>query len=144
MTWWLYPLSYSSFTLFHSMNWGPDRFLRDFWWLLLTTDFREKSLLHHYLPPPPPRSHWGQGPKYPLGTWWKHWDHSQHVTQICPAIKYWVHFEYTLLCDPDMPSGYMLSTFWMCPAIWLQCTQWANNWAHFQYSQKSDSNMPSG
>ena len=34
-TWWLYPsfYSYSSITLFHSMKWGPDRFLRDFWWL---------------------------------------------------------------------------------------------------------------
>ena len=27
------PLFYSSFTLFHSMKWGPDRFLWDFWWL---------------------------------------------------------------------------------------------------------------
>ena len=89
-------------------------------------------------------SHWGQGPKYPLGTWWKYWDRSQHVTQMCPVIKCWVHFEYTLLCNPDMPSGYILSTFWMSPAIWLQCTQWANNWVHFQYSQKSDPNMPSG
>ena len=88
--------------------------------------------------------HWGQGPKYPLGTWWKHWDRSQHATQICPVIKCWVHFKYTLLCDPDMPSGHILSTFWMYPAIWLQCTQWPNNWVHFQYSQKSDPNMPSG
>ena len=88
--------------------------------------------------------HWGQGPKYPLGTWWKHWDRSQHMTLICPVVKCWVHFKYTLLCDPDMPSGYMLSTFWMCPAIWLQCTQWANNWAHFQCSAKSNHNVPSG
>ena len=35
MTWWLYPsfYSYSSFTLIHSMKWGPDRFPWDFWWL---------------------------------------------------------------------------------------------------------------
>ena len=38
--------------------------------------------------------HWGQGPKYPLGTWWKHWEHSQHVTPMCPVIKCWVHFKY--------------------------------------------------
>jgi len=89
-------------------------------------------------------THWGQGPKYPLDTWWKHWDHSQHVTPICPAIKCWVHFEYTPLCAPDMPSGHILSTFWMFPAIWLQCTQWANNWAHFECSAKSNHNVPSG
>ena len=88
------------------------------------------------------RLHWGQGPKYSLGTWWKHWNHSQHVTLICPVVKCWVHFEYTLLCDPDMPSGHMLSTFWMCPAIWLQCTQWPNNRAHFQCSAKCDHNVP--
>jgi len=89
-------------------------------------------------------SHWGQGPKYPLGTLWTHWEHRQHVTPICPVIKCWVHFEYTPLCDPDMSSGYILSTFWMCPAMWLQCTQWAKNWAHFQYSVKCNHNVPSG
>jgi len=81
-------------------------------------------------------SHWGQGPKYPLGTWWKHWEHSQHMTPMCPVIKYWVYFEYTLLCDSDMPSGHILSTFWMYPVgkqlgtfsiftkIWPQYAQW--------------------
>jgi len=88
--------------------------------------------------------HWGQGPKYPLGTWWKHWEHSQHVTPICPAIKCWVRFEYTPLCAPDIPSRHILSTFWMYPTMWLQCTQWVNNQEYFQYSQKYDSNMPSG
>jgi len=92
----------------------------------------------------PTSSHWGQGPKYPLGTLWTHWEHRQHVTLICPVIKCWVHFKYTPLCDPNMPSGYILSTFWMCPAMWLQCTQWANNWAHFECSAKCDHNVPSG
>jgi len=92
----------------------------------------------------PSSLHWGQGPKYPLGTLWKHWEHRQHVTPMCPVIKCWVHFEYTPLCDPDMPSGYILSTFWICPAMWLQCTQWVKNWAHFQCSEKCDHNVPSG
>ena len=47
-------------------------------------------------------------------------------------------------CDSNMPSNQMLSTFWMCPAIWLQCTQWANNWPHFQCLVKSNHNVPSG
>jgi len=89
-------------------------------------------------------SHWGQGPKYPLGTLWTHWEHRQHVTPMCPVIKCWVHFKCTPLCDPDMPSGYILSTFWMCPAMWLQFTQWAKNWAYFECSARCDHNVPSG
>ena len=42
MTQQLYPLSYSSFTLSHSMNWGPDRFLWDFWWLYTNYRFQRE------------------------------------------------------------------------------------------------------
>ena len=55
--------------------------------------------------------HWGQGPKYPVETCWTHCEHRQQMTKICPAIKCWIYFKYALLCDQNMPSGHMLSTF---------------------------------
>jgi len=29
--------------------------------------------------------HWGQGPKYPPGTCWIHWEYRQQVTPMCPV-----------------------------------------------------------
>ena len=68
--------------------------------------------------------HWGQGPKYPLGTWWNieitvnmwlqyaQWSNSEYilniscyVTQICPAGTCWVHFECPQLSDSNVPTG---------------------------------------
>ena len=88
-------------------------------------------------------SHWGQGPKSPLGTWWKHWEHSQHVTPMCPEIKCWVHFECAQPSDSNVPSGQtighifnvrrnlitmcpvgkMLNIFKICLAEKVQCNQ---------------------
>ena len=39
---WLYPLSYSSFTLSNLIDWGPGRFLRDFWWLYTNYTFQRE------------------------------------------------------------------------------------------------------
>jgi len=36
-------------------------------------------------------SHWGQGPKYPPGTCWIHWEYRQQVTPMCPVGKSWVY-----------------------------------------------------
>ena len=35
--------------------------------------------------------HWGQGPKYPPGTCWIHWEYRQRVTPMCPVGKSWVY-----------------------------------------------------
>jgi len=35
--------------------------------------------------------HWGQGPKYPPGTCWIHWEYRQQVTPMCPVGKSWVY-----------------------------------------------------
>ena len=37
------------------------------------------------------RRHWGQGPKYPPGTCWIHWEYRQQVTPMCPVGKSWVY-----------------------------------------------------
>jgi hypothetical protein len=39
------------------------------------------------------RHHWGQGPKYPLGTLGTHCDYRQNVITMCPGIKSWVTFK---------------------------------------------------
>jgi len=36
-------------------------------------------------------THWGQGPKYPPGTCWIHWEYRQQVTPMCPVGKSWVY-----------------------------------------------------
>jgi len=41
----------------------------------------------------PSCSHWGQGPKYPPGTCWIHWEYRQQVTPMCPVGIGWVHFK---------------------------------------------------
>jgi len=38
-----------------------------------------------------PSSHWGQGPKYPPGICWIHWEYRQQVTPMCPVGKSWVY-----------------------------------------------------
>ena len=50
------------------------------------------------VPPPldPTQEHWGQGPIYPVGTWWVHCGDRQHLTTMYPVIKNWVHFECSL------------------------------------------------
>ena len=80
-----------------------------------------------------PLSHWGQGPKYPVDTWWTHWEHRQHVSAICPVIKCWTHLECAQPCDPNVPSGQMLNTFWMFIAMCPQCTQLGTLWTHSKY-----------
>ena len=39
----------------------------------------------------PTPTHWGQGPKYPPGTCWIHWEYRQQVTPMCPVGKSWVY-----------------------------------------------------
>ena len=80
---------------------------------------------------------------YPVETCWTHCEHRQQMTKICPAIKCWIYFKYVLLCDQNMPSGQMLSTFWMFPVMWLQCIQQLQGWAHFERFRKFDHNVPS-
>jgi len=97
-------------------------------------------------------SHWGQGGKYPAGTWWTHCDNRHHFITMCPAIKSWAHFECLLAmrpqcaqwlkighilnvhlsCDHNVPSDQKLpnvlnvcrNAITMCPVI--------KTWAHFK------------
>jgi len=56
-------------------------------------------------------THWGQGPKYPPGTYWIHWEYRQQVTPMCPVGTGWVHFKCPLLWDSNLPrpeqAGYI-------------------------------------
>ena len=55
--------------------------------------------------------HWGQGPKYPPGTCWIHWEYRQQVTPMCPVGIGWVHFKCPLPWDSNLPrpehAGYI-------------------------------------
>jgi len=51
--------------------------------LLTQTDILLQMPSNHTLAVMP--SHWGQGPKYPPGTCWIHWEYRQQVTPMCPV-----------------------------------------------------------
>ena len=84
--------------------------------------------------------HWGQGPIYPVGTWWVHCRDRQHLTTMYPVIKNWVHFECSLQwihnvwwlkighilnvcshCDQNVPTDYLIPPFWMITPMWSKC-----------------------
>jgi len=67
--------------------------------------------------------HWGQGPKYPPGTCWIHWEYRQQVTPMCPVGKSWVYWKCTHKCGFNLLLGEMLIAFGMYPVMWPQCTQ---------------------
>ena len=56
-------------------------------------------------------THWGQGPKYPPGTYWIHWEYRKQVTPMCPVGIGWVHFKRPLPWDSNLPrpehAGYI-------------------------------------
>jgi len=56
-------------------------------------------------------THWGQGPKYPPGTCWIHWEYRQQVTPMCPVGIDCIHFKCPLPWDSNLPrpeqAGYI-------------------------------------
>jgi len=68
-------------------------------------------IIRTYLGAKPSIRHWGQGPKYPPGTCWIHWEYRQQVTPMCPVGVGWVHFKCPLPWDSNLPrpehAGYV-------------------------------------
>ena len=57
-----------------------------------------------------------------LGTFWIF---TQCMTPMCPVVKFWSYFEFSLLCHHNVPSDQKLGTFWMLIGKWSQWTQWS-------------------
>ena len=134
MTWRLYPLSYSSFTLFHFMNWGPDRFLWDFWWLYANYRFQREvsspslpssasSLLNSIRCLPSLDSGVTLGAR-------------MHLSRVYMVITLWFFKDFAQQKTP----GYMLSFFEKKTPLWLPCTQGSN----CDYIWKENSTKTSG